>query len=62
MRSVVATGRRMNGSETPAQLVARLRELGELGMTWVSGRVPNAHEADTIELLGREVVPAVADL
>jgi len=51
-----------NGSETPAQLVARLRELRELGMTWVSGRIPNAHEPGAIELLGREVVPAVAGL
>jgi hypothetical protein len=51
-----------NGSETPAQLVARLRELRELGMTWVSGRIPNAHEPGAIELLGQEVVPAVAGL
>jgi F420-dependent oxidoreductase-like protein len=51
-----------NGSETPAQLIARLRELRELGMTWVSGRIPNAHEEGAIELLGREVVPAVAGL
>lgn len=51
-----------HGSETPAQLIARLKELRELGMTWVSGRIPNAHESGSIELLGKEVVPAVADL
>jgi F420-dependent oxidoreductase-like protein len=51
-----------NGAETPAQLVARLRELRGLGLTWVIGRIPNAHEPDSIELIGREVVPAVAEL
>src|SRR5262249_32239981 len=51
-----------NGAETPAQLVARLRELRALGLTWVIGRIPNAHEPDSIELIGREVVPAVAEL
>jgi hypothetical protein len=44
----------INGAETPAQLVARLRELRELGMTWVIGRIPNAHEAGMLELFGRE--------
>ena len=37
-------------------------ELRELGITWASGRIPNAHEPDSIELIGREVVPAIAEL
>ncbi|TAK20246.1 MAG: LLM class F420-dependent oxidoreductase [Chloroflexota bacterium] len=52
----------VNGAETPAQLVARLRELRALGMTWVIGRIANAHEPGVIEMIGREVVPAVAEL
>ncbi|HZQ99138.1 MAG TPA: LLM class F420-dependent oxidoreductase [Chloroflexota bacterium] len=51
-----------NGTETPAQLVARLKKLRELGITWVSGRIPNVDQPGTIELLGKEVVPAVAEL
>ncbi len=51
-----------NGTETPAQLVARLTKLRELGITWVSGRIPNVDQPGTIELLGKEVVPAVAEL
>jgi F420-dependent oxidoreductase-like protein len=51
-----------NGSETPAQTLERLRVLRELGITRVMGRIPNAHEPGAIELLGREVVPAAAEL
>ncbi len=51
-----------NGTETPAQLVARLKKLRDLGITWVSGRIPNVDQPGTIELLGKEVVPAVAEL
>lgn len=51
-----------NGAETPAQAVARFRELRELGVTWVSCTIPNAHEAGVLELIGREIVPAIAEL
>jgi hypothetical protein len=51
-----------NGSETPAQTIERLRVLRALGITRVMGRIPNAHEPGAIELLGREVVPAAAEL
>jgi F420-dependent oxidoreductase-like protein len=50
------------GAETPAQLVARLKGLRELGITWVSGRIPNVDQPGTVERLGKEVVPAVAEL
>ena len=50
-----------NGSETPAQAVARLREIAALGVTWASCGIPNAHEEGTLELIGREVVPALAE-
>ena len=51
-----------NGSETPAQAVERLRALRQLGITRVMGRIPNAHEPGAVELLGREVVAAMAEL
>lgn len=48
--------------ESPAELIARLKGLRELGITWVSGRIPNVEQAGSIERLGKEVIPAVADL
>jgi F420-dependent oxidoreductase-like protein len=51
-----------NGVETPAQAVARFRALSELGVTWISCSIPNAHEEGSLELIGREVVPALAEL
>jgi F420-dependent oxidoreductase-like protein len=49
-----------NGAETPAQAVARFRELREHGVTWVNCSIANAHEDGVIELIGREIVPAIA--
>ncbi|MBM4417136.1 MAG: LLM class F420-dependent oxidoreductase [Chloroflexi bacterium] len=51
-----------NGAETPAQLVARLRDLRALGITWVIVRIANAHEPGVLEMFGREIVPAAAEL
>jgi F420-dependent oxidoreductase-like protein len=51
-----------NGSETPAQAVARLRELAALGVTWARCGIGNAHVEGSLELIGREVVPALAEL
>jgi F420-dependent oxidoreductase-like protein len=51
-----------NGSETPAQAVARFRALAALGVTWASCGIPNAHEDGSLELIGREVLPALAEL
>jgi F420-dependent oxidoreductase-like protein len=51
-----------NGTDTPARIVARCRELGDLGIAWVNCSIPNAYENGVIELLGREVVPAIAEL
>lgn len=51
-----------NGAETPAQAVARFRELRRLGITWANCSIANAHEPGVIELIGREIVPAIAEL
>ena len=51
-----------NGAETPAQAIARFRELRSAGITWVNCSIANAHEAGVIELIGREIVPAIAEL
>jgi len=51
-----------NGSQTPAQVLAEWRQLAELGVTWVNCSIPDAHEAGSIELIGQELVPALAEL
>ena len=42
--------------------VARFRKLAALGVAWASCGIPNAHEEGSLELIGREVVPALAAL
>lgn len=51
-----------NGSQTPAQVVADFKQLSEVGVSWVNCSIPNAHEAGSIELIGQELVPALAEL
>jgi F420-dependent oxidoreductase-like protein len=46
----------------PAQFVEECRRLQALGVTWVNCGIPNAHEDGVLELIGREIVPAIADL
>ncbi len=44
------------------ELLERLRGLAELGIQEAHGFVPGVHAITPLEILGREVVPAVADL
>jgi F420-dependent oxidoreductase-like protein len=46
----------------PAQFVEECRRLQALGVTWVNCGIPNVHEDGVLELIGREIVPAIADL
>jgi hypothetical protein len=43
-------------------LVERLRWLGEMGVETVIGVVPRVDEVTPLEVIGGEVIPAVADL
>jgi F420-dependent oxidoreductase-like protein len=49
------------GSE-PKELVAHLEELAKLGVGEYHGLMPDVSELEPLRVLGREVVPAVADL
>jgi F420-dependent oxidoreductase-like protein len=51
-----------SGTETPAEALARFRALRAVGITWVNCSIPNAHEEGILELIGREIVPALAEL
>jgi hypothetical protein len=44
------------------ELIERLRWLAGMGIETVFGRVVGDHRLDPIEIMGREVIPVVADL
>ena len=44
------------------QLLGQLRWLGEMGVETVIGAVPNVDRISPLEIIGREVIPEVADL
>jgi F420-dependent oxidoreductase-like protein len=50
-----------DGSKT-GELVGQLRSLASMGIQTVIGVVPNVYRIRPLEVIGREVIPAVADL
>jgi len=46
----------------PEALVEQLRQYAQLGVTHYHGMVPNVSAIEPLRVLGREVIPAVADL
>jgi alkanesulfonate monooxygenase SsuD/methylene tetrahydromethanopterin reductase-like flavin-dependent oxidoreductase (luciferase family) len=50
-----------DGSKTD-ELIGQLRWLAGMGIQTVFGAVPHAHQMTPLEVIGREVIPAVADL
>jgi len=50
-----------DGSKTD-ELIGRLRWLADMGIQTVIGVVPNVDRITPLEVIGREVIPAVADL
>jgi F420-dependent oxidoreductase-like protein len=51
-----------DGSLTPAQALEQVRALGEAGVQLVNFSMPNVSTLEPLELFGREIIPAVADL
>jgi F420-dependent oxidoreductase-like protein len=50
------------GGEKAQELVGQLRWLAGMGIETVIGFVPNVDEISPLEIIGEEVIPAVADL
>jgi F420-dependent oxidoreductase-like protein len=50
------------GGEQAKELVGQLRWLAGMGIETVIGFVPNVDEISPLEIIGEEVIPAVADL
>lgn len=51
-----------NGSLTPAQALQQVRALGEAGLQLANFSMPNVSSLEPLEIFGREIIPAVADL
>ncbi|HEX9374591.1 MAG TPA: LLM class F420-dependent oxidoreductase [Roseiflexaceae bacterium] len=50
------------GADTPAEVIAQCRSLADLGFQHVIFSMPNVHDLTPLEVFGREIIPAVADL
>jgi F420-dependent oxidoreductase-like protein len=59
---IFVTERGDNGSLTPAQALQQVRALGEAGAQLVNFSMPNVASLEPLEIFGREIIPAVADL
>ena len=44
------------------ELIEQLRRLAGMGIQTVLGAVPHVYRITPLEIIGREVIPAVADL
>jgi alkanesulfonate monooxygenase SsuD/methylene tetrahydromethanopterin reductase-like flavin-dependent oxidoreductase (luciferase family) len=47
--------------EKVEQLIGQLRWLGEMGVETVIGVVPNVDRIRPLEIIGREIIPAIVD-
>lgn len=50
------------GEDTAESVITRCRELGQLGFQHVIFNMPNVSEIRPLEVFGREIIPALADL
>ena len=49
------------GGQTASQVIATCRELAGIGIQHFIFSMPNVHEVKPLEIIGREVIPAVAE-
>ncbi|HLV98534.1 MAG TPA: LLM class F420-dependent oxidoreductase [Ktedonobacterales bacterium] len=59
---IAVTANGANDTLTPAQAVEQIRALGEAGVQLVNFSMPNVSTIEPLELFGREIIPAIADL
>jgi hypothetical protein len=50
------------GKMTARDVIAQCRELAGVGVQHAIFNLPNVHEIRPLEVFGREIIPAVADL
>lgn len=61
-RTALGTVRLAPGADTAASVIAQCRELAKLGIQHAIFNMPNVHELAPLEVFGREIIPAVAEL
>jgi F420-dependent oxidoreductase-like protein len=61
-RSALGTVNLGPGGMTASDFIEQCRELAEVGIQHYIVNVPNVHEIEPIKTIGREVIPAIADL
>jgi F420-dependent oxidoreductase-like protein len=61
-KTILTTVNLGTGGMTPADLIAQCRSWAEIGVEHVIFNMPNTHEIDPIETIGRTVLPEVASL
>ncbi len=59
---IFVTEKGENGSLTPAQALQQVRAMGEAGIQLANFSMPNVSSLEPLEIFGREIIPAVADL
>ena len=59
---IFVTAQGENGSLAPAQAREYVRALGEAGAQLVNFSMPNVSTIEPLEIFGREIIPAVADI
>ena len=61
-KTILGTVRIAPDAMTAEEVLGICVELGELGIEQVILNMPNSHEIESIEIIGREIIPQVADL
>lgn len=61
-KTALATINLASGGDTPQQVIGQCRALSDLGVQHVIFNMPNVHELTSLEIFGREIIPAVAGL
>ena len=59
---IFVTTKGENGSLPPSHALEQVRTLGEAGVQLVNFSMPNVSTIEPLEIFGREIIPAVADV
>jgi len=61
-RSVLDTAHLAPGEQSAKDLVQQCRALADIGVTHAIFNMPNVHDITPLEIFGKEIIPAVAEL
>jgi F420-dependent oxidoreductase-like protein len=61
-KTALGTAYLTGGKDTPASILERLKGLSDLGFSHVIFNMPNVYEITPLEIFGKEIIPAAAEL